>query len=245
MRWAWAGNAPFQWGKQVASHFGGTRNPMVVSWPARIKDKGGLRSQFSHVIDVAPTILEVAGVTPPERVDGIPQLPIHGTSFAYTFDDAAAKERHTQQYFEILGNRAMYKDGWIACARLDRVPWRFDPATLGGSRPAAAGTLTRIVGSFTISRRISPSRKNLAAQHPEKLRELKELFWSEAEKYHLTPLLGGMAPFFGLGPAGEARAGSRTTRAPGTLAQGMIPPVYNRSFTIIADLDVPPGGPRV
>ncbi len=240
--WAWAGNAPFQWGKQVASHFGGTRNPMVVSWPARIKDKGGLRSQFSHVIDVAPTILEVAGITPPDRVDGIPQMPMHGTSFAYTFDDAAAKERHTQQYFEILGNRAMYKDGWIACARLDRIPWKLDPATLKRFAPGSGWDPDKDRWElYNIEEDFSQS-KDLAAEHPEKLRELKELFWSEAEKFHVTPLLGGMAPFFGLGPAGEAR--TRFTYYPGTgnIVAGMIPPVYNRSFTITADLEVPPGG---
>ena len=194
--WAWAGNSPFQWGKQVASHFGGTRNPMVVSWPARIKDKGGLRSQFSHVIDVSPTILEVAGITPPERVDGIPQMPIHGTSFAYTFDDTTAKERHTQQYFEILGNRAMYKDGWIACARLDRIPWRLDPATLARFAPGSGWDPDKDRWElYNIEEDFSQS-KDLAAEHPEKLRELKELFWSEAEKYHVTPLLGGMASLY-------------------------------------------------
>ena len=237
--WAWAGNSPFQWGKQVASHFGGTRNPMVVSWPARIKDKGGLRSQFSHVIDVSPTILEVAGITPPERVDGIPQMPIHGTSFAYTFDDTTAKERHTQQYFEILGNRAMYKDGWIACARLDRIPWRLDPATLARFAPGSGWDPDKDRWElYNIEEDFSQS-KDLAAEHPEKLRELKELFWSEAEKYHVTPLLGGMAPFFGLGPAVEAR--TRFTYYPGTgnIGAGMIPPVYNRSFSITADLDIP------
>ncbi len=240
--WAWAGNAPFQWGKQVASHFGGTRNPMVVSWPARIKDKGGLRSQFSHVIDVAPTILEVVGITPPDRVDGIAQMPIHGTSFAYTFDDAAAKERHTQQYFEILGNRAMYKDGWIACARLDRIPWKLDPATLKRFAPGSGWDPdTDRWELYKIDEDFSES-KDLAAEQPEKLRELKELFWSEAEKYHVTPLLGGMAPFFGLGPAGDAR--TKFTYYPGTgnIGAGMIPPVYNRSFTITADLEVPPTG---
>ncbi len=240
--WAWAGNAPFQWGKQVASHFGGTRNPLVVSWPARIKDKGGLRSQFSHVIDVAPTILEVVGITPPARVDGIPQMPIHGTSFAYTFDDPAAKERHTQQYFEILGNRAMYKDGWIACARLDRIPWKLDPATLKRFAPGSGWDPDKDRWElYNIDEDFSES-KDLAAEQPEKLRELKELFWSEAKKYQVTPLLGSMAPFFGLGPAGEAR--TKFTYYPGTanIGAGMIPPVYNRSFTISADLDVPPGG---
>ena len=240
--WAWAGNAPFQWGKQVASHFGGTRNPMVVSWPARIKDKGGLRSQFAHVIDVAPTILEVAGITPPDRVDGIAQMPIHGTSFAYTFDDAAAKERHTQQYFEILGNRAMYKDGWIACARLDRIPWKLDPETLKRFAPGSGWDPDKDRWElYHIEEDFSQS-KDLAAEQPEKLRELKELFWSEAERYHVTPLLGGMAPFFGLGPTGEARTGFTYYPGTGNIGAGMIPPVYNRSFTITADLDVPPGG---
>jgi len=240
--WAWAGNAPFQWGKQVASHFGGTRNPLVVSWPARIKDKGGLRSQFSHVIDVAPTILEVVGITPPDRVDGIPQMAIHGTSFAYTFDDAAAKERHTQQYFEILGNRAMFKDGWIACARLDRIPWKLDPATLKRFAPGSGWDPDKDRWElYHVDEDYSESQ-DLAAEHPEKLRELKELFWSEAEKYHVTPLLGGMAPFFGLGPAREDR--TKFTFYPGTanIGAGMIPPVYNRSFTVTADLEVPPGG---
>src|SRR5262245_11638644 len=123
--WAWAGNTPFQWGKQVASHLGGTRNPLVVSWPRKIK-AAGLRSQFAHVTDIAPTILEVAGIPAPKSVDGIEQMPLHGASFAQTFADGTARSHHTQQYFEIFGNRAMYKDGWIACSRLDRIPWKLD-----------------------------------------------------------------------------------------------------------------------
>jgi arylsulfatase len=133
--WAWAGNTPFRWGKQVASHLGGTRNPLVVSWPARIKARRELRSQFTHVIEVTPTILEVAGIAAPGRVNGIEQIPIHGTSFAYSFDDARASDRHTRQYFEFFGNRAMYKDGWIACARMDRIPWRLDPGTMAKFGP--------------------------------------------------------------------------------------------------------------
>src|SRR5262249_4994984 len=133
--WAWAGNTPFQWGKQVASHFGGTRNPMVVSWPKRIKDKGGLRTQFTHCIDVVPTILECACIPAPKEVDGIEQMPMHGLSFADTFNDDKGKGRHSQQYFEIFGNRAMYKDGWIACSRLDRIPWKIDPAAMAKFGP--------------------------------------------------------------------------------------------------------------
>ena len=133
--WAWAGNTPFQWGKQCASHLGGTRNPMAVSWPARIKDAGGLRTQFTHCIDIGPTILEAAGIPEPKVVDGTPQKPIEGTSFLYSFDDADAAERHTVQYFEIFGNRAIYKDGWWAACMLDRIPWDASPPTLARFAP--------------------------------------------------------------------------------------------------------------
>jgi arylsulfatase A-like enzyme len=239
--WAWAGNTPFQWGKQVASHFGGTRDPMVVSWPKRIRDKGTLRSQFTHVIDVVPTILEVAGIAAPKEVNGIQQMPIHGVSFAYTFDDAKAKSRHTQQYFEIYGNRAMYKDGWIACARLDRIPWRVDPATLAKFLPGKwqpdddKWELYHIDDDFS-------EAEDLAAKNPEKLRELKELFWEDAEKYHVTPLLAGFAPFFGFPMPAAAR--TKFTYYPGTenIGSGMIPHIYSRSFTISADLVVPDKG---
>lgn len=240
--WAWAGNTPFQWGKQVASHFGGTRNPLVVSWPKRIKDNGGLRSQFAHVIDVAPTILEVAGIAPPEQVNGIAQMPLHGASFAHTFTDPNAPSRHTQQYFEILGNRAMYKDGWVACARLDRIPWKTDPQTIARFAPGSGWNPDADRWElYNIEEDFSQSH-DLAAQHPEKLRELKELFWQEAEKYHVTPLLASMGPYFGLGPPIEARL--RYVYLPGTenIGAGMIPPIYNRSYSITADLEIPPSG---
>ena len=116
--WAHAGNTPFQWGKQMASHLGGTRNPMVVSWPARIKPDSDVRSQFTHCIDIGPTVLEAAGIPEPKAVDGIEQEPMDGTSFLYTFDSADADARHTVQYFEFAGSRAIYKDGWWACAKL-------------------------------------------------------------------------------------------------------------------------------
>jgi arylsulfatase len=240
--WAWAGNTPFQWGKQVASHFGGTRDPMVVSWPRRIKDKGGLRSQFTHCIDVVPTILEVVGVSAPKEVNGIEQMPMHGVSFAYTLDDARAKGRHTQQYFEIFGNRAMYKDGWIACARLDRIPWKMDAAALEKYGPNGdwdpdhdRWELYNIDEDFS-------QANDLATQHPEKLAELRRLFWEEAEKYHVTPLFGGLASFYGFVPPTAAR---RTfTFYPGTenISSGMTPQTYNRSFTIASDLEIPAGG---
>ena len=126
-------DTPFQWTKQVASHFGGTRNPMIVTWPARIKDRGGLRQQFMHIIDVVPTLYEVIGITPPTELNGVPQRPIEGISFAYTFDDAQAKEQHTMQYFEMGANRGIYHDGWMASA-LSFPPWQpvrsgFNPDT--------------------------------------------------------------------------------------------------------------------
>ena len=133
--WAWAGNAPFQWGKQVASHLGGTRNGMVISWPQRIRDAGALRSQFTHCIDIGPTILEAAGIPEPKVVDGIEQKPLEGTSFVYSFDDATAAERHTVQYFEIYGNRAIYKDGWWAACKLDRIPWDASPRSIARFAP--------------------------------------------------------------------------------------------------------------
>jgi arylsulfatase A-like enzyme len=240
--WAWAGNTPFQWGKQVASHLGGTRDPMVISWPKRIKDKGGLRSQFTHVIDIAPTILDVARIPQPTQVNGIEQMPMHGVSFAHTFDDASAQSRHTQQYFEIYGNRAMYKDGWVACSRLDRIPWRVDPQELAKFAPGSGWDPDKDRWElYNIDNDFSEAN-DLAARNPEKLAELKKLFWEEAAKYHVTPLLGGFALFYGFPVPASGR--STFTYYPGTenIGSGMIPHIYNRSFTISADLEIPPGG---
>lgn len=243
--WAWAGNTPFQWGKQVASHLGGTRNPLCVRWPSKIKNKGGLRTQFTHVTDVAPTILEAAGIAPPPSVDGIAQMPLHGTSFLFAFDDAAAPSRHTQQYFEIFGNRAMYKDGWIACARLDRTPWKLDPKQVAKFAPGGGWNpdddkweLYHLDADFS-------EANDVAAQHPEKLAELKQLFWEEAAKYHVTPLLGGFASFFGFEPPSAGR--TKFVYYPGTtdIMSGMIPHIYNRTFSITADVDLPAGGEGV
>ena len=124
--WAVAGNTPFMWTKQVAANFGGTRNPLVVSWPARIKAKGEIRSQFHHVIDIAPTVLEAAKLPEPKTVNGVAQAPMEGVSMAYTFDDAKAADRHKTQYFEIFGNRAIYHDGWVA-ATVHKAPWEAAP----------------------------------------------------------------------------------------------------------------------
>jgi arylsulfatase len=240
--WAWAGNTPFQWGKQVASHFGGTRDPMVVSWPKRITDKGGIRSQFTHVIDVAPTILELTGIPAPKLVNGIEQMPIHGVSFAYTLDDAKAAERHTQQYFEIFGNRAMYKDGWIASCRLDRIPWALDPLSLEKFAPGVWDPEKDVWELYNTLADFSQAN-DLARKFPERLNALKALFWEEAEKYNVTPLLGGLASFFGVLPPGAGKT-TRFTFYPGVenIAPGMIPHVYGTSYAIEADLVIPAGG---
>ena len=157
--WAWAGNTPFQWGKQVASHLGGTRNGMVVSWPERIKDAGGLRAQFTHCIDIGPTILEAAGIPEPKVVDGIAQKPMEGTSFLYSFDDANAAERHTVQYFEIVGNRAIYKDGWWAACMLDRIPWDLSPPTMAKFAPGTYDPEQDTWELYYLPRRLQPGQR--------------------------------------------------------------------------------------
>jgi arylsulfatase A-like enzyme len=176
--WAWAMNTPFQWGKQVASHFGGTRNPLVISWPNRIKDKGALRTKFHHVIDVVPTLLEAAGVPEPVEVNGVWQKPIEGVSMVYSFDDAKAKGQRGTQYFEMLGNRALYHDGWIAVCRHGRLPW-----VTQGSYDFADDKweLYNIADDFS-------EANDLAAKNPDKLRELQDMFWAEAAKYNVLPL---------------------------------------------------------
>lgn len=243
--WAWAGNTPFQWGKQVASHLGGTRDPMVIRWPGHIKDRGGLRSQFAHVIDVAPTILDAAGIAEPQQVNGIKQTPMHGVSFAQTFNNRDAKSRHTQQYFEIFGNRGMYKDGWMACARLDRIPWQLDPKTMKRFAPGSGWDPDKDKWELYNLNEDFSEANDLAAQHPEKLAELKALFFEEADKYQATPLLGGMATMFGFPPPAEHRAAF--TYYPGTenISSGMVPPIYSRPFSISADLDAPAGAEGV
>jgi arylsulfatase len=239
--WAWAGNCPFQWGKQVASHLGGTRDPMVVHWPRGIRQEGGLRSQFTHVIDVGPTILEAAGIPDPTHIDGVEQEPMHGTSFAYSLGDADADERHTQQYFEILGNRGMYKDGWWLSMMMPRTPWKLDPETLKQFAPGVwdpdsdPAELYYLPDDFTQAR-------NLAEQHPEKVEELRELFWQEAERYNVAPLLGGLTVFFGIKPPAPAQSRFTYYGDVQNVAPGTIPPIYNHSYTISAELEIPAGG---
>lgn len=232
--WAWAMNTPFQWTKQVASHFGGTRNPLVVSWPRRIRDAGGLRSQFSHVIDIVPTILEAVGLPAPAVVNGVPQQPMHGTSLLYTFDDAEAPGRHRTQYFEVFGNRAIYHDGWMASAFRGRVPWN-----LLGVKPRPFSEdvweLYHVDEDFT-------QAHNLARKHPEKLRELQSLFWAEAARYDVLPLNNAIHGDPGLPNLTKGRTKFTYFEGAVGIPEVAAPPVINRSHVITAEIEVPPFG---
>jgi arylsulfatase A-like enzyme len=178
--WAWGLDAPFQWTKQVASHFGGTRNGTVVSWPKYIKTGGGLRPQFHHIIDIMPTVLEAAGIPEPEMVNGVEQKPIEGVSMLYAFNNSDAKSTHVTQYFEILGNRALYHDGWIASCFHGRVPWiRSQPMPFGDGYER--WELYDIENDFS-------QGDDLASKFPEKLATLQKLFDQEARKYNVYPL---------------------------------------------------------
>ena len=239
--WGWAGNTPFQWGKQVGSHLGGTRNPMVVHWPERITGKNRLRSQFTHVTDIAPTLLEVAGIPAPTHVDGIKQQPMHGFTLADSFTDADAVERHTQQYFETLGNRAMYKDGWWLAVKTRRIPWVLTPDALAPYRPGVWNPDDDPVELYYLPDDFSQAR-NLAADNPEKVKELTDLFWAEAEKYQVLPLLAPLGTFFGYTPPLPDVTKLEFRPDVQNVMPGMIPRIYNHSYTISADLIVPPQG---
>ena len=166
--WAWAGNTPFKWGKQVGSHLGGTRSPLVVHGPGRVRDAGALRSQFSHVIDLAPMILDVAGIPSPQSVDGIEQEPMHGSTFAALLTDGDAPEHRNQQYFETIANRAMYQDGWWLAMKTERIPWVLTPDAIRPYAPgvwdpdAGPAVLYCLPDDFT-------QAKDLAAEHPDKV----------------------------------------------------------------------------
>jgi arylsulfatase len=239
--WAWAGNAPFDWGKQVASHLGGTRNPLVVHWPGGISDPGAIRSQYTHAVDVGATVLELAGVPHAKTIDGIEQQAFDGPSFADSFGDAAAPEHHTQQYYEILGNRAMYKDGWLYCQRLQRIPWVIDPEQLRNEFGMTWDPETDPVELYYLPDDFAQAR-NVAADHPDKVKELHDLFWQEAEENSVLPLLGGLTSFFGMVPPIPEDSRFVYRGDIQNVPSGMIPRIYNHSYTISADLVVPSGG---
>jgi arylsulfatase A-like enzyme len=234
--WAVAMDSPFTWTKQVASDFGGTRNGLVVHWPKGIQAKKELRTQFSHVIDIAPTILEAAGLPEPKVVNGTPQIPIEGVSMVYTFNDAKAIERHSTQYFEVAGNRAIYHDGWLA-RTIHRAPWEGKVR-----RPLAEDVwdLYDTRADFSLS-------ENLAAKHPEKLAEMRDLFMQEAEKYHVLPLDDRL--FERTIAAMVGRPDLMKDRSSLTLGEGMTGMmenvfinVKNKSKTITAEIEVPEAG---
>jgi arylsulfatase len=234
--WAHAMDSPLQWTKQVASHFGGTRNGAIISWPSRIKAKGEVRSQFHHIIDIAPTICEAVGITAPASIDGVEQKPIEGTSMVYTFDDANAPERHTTQYFEMMGNRAIYHDGWMASTTPLRLPW-----ITTGVEPNPDDfkwELYRVAEDFS-------QANDLAAKNPEKLKELQAIFDAEAKKYNVYPLDSTFAER--VDPAirpSLTRGRNVFTYYAGMvrIPEGTTPDVKNKSYSISAEVEIPEGG---
>jgi len=231
--WAVAGDTPFTWTKQVASSFGGTRNPLVIRWPKGIKAKGQLRSQFQHVVDIAPTVMEAAGLPFPTKVNGVVQKPFEGVSMVYSFDDPAAKTRHTRQYFEILGNRAIYDDGWLA-GTVHKAPWEAAPrAPLAEDKWELYDTSK----DFSLA-------NDLAAEQPAKLKQMQALFMSEAAKYHVLPIDDRSFERFDSAIAG--RPDLMKGRTSLTLYEGMTGitenafiNLKNRSFTITAEVELP------
>lgn len=235
--WAWAGDAPFQWMKQVASHFGGTRNGLVVTWPAWIADVGAKRFQFHHVIDIVPTILDVLQLPEPTIVDGVAQKPIEGVSLAYTFDreHADAPSTHVTQYFEMLGNRAIYRDGWIACCRHGRLPWQ----TAGGAPfEEDRWELYNIDEDFS-------QADDLAQRRPELLRELQDLFLVEAARYEVLPLDDRFVERTDVGLRPGFFTGRRSILLPPgmtRLPEGSAPATSNVDHTISVIAEIPDDG---
>lgn len=229
--WAWAVNTPMQWTKQVSSHFGGTRNGTIISWPAKIKDVGGVRSQFHHVTDIAPTIYEAAGITMPEKVNGVTQVPLAGVSMVYSFADAKAEDQKKTQYFEIMGNRAIYHDGWMASAR-HGLPWVLLGRT--GDFDKDEWELYDLTKDFS-------QANNVAEQFPDKLKELQAVFDAEAKKYNVYPLDDRFSERAAVADR-PSIMGDRTsfTYYPGAtrIPEGSAPNLKARSHKITAELDI-------
>jgi arylsulfatase len=237
--WSWAFDTPFDWFKQNASRLGGINQNMVVSWPARIKDKGALREQFIHVIDVVPTILEAAGLKAPEMVDGIKQAPIEGTSFLYTFDKSNAKaaSRHKTQYFEMMGQWALYDDGWLLSTKANRAPWQ----AFGPANPDPLNN--QVFELYNLGKDFNQT-ENIAAQNPQKVKEMRAKFLAEARKHQVLPFDASVAGRI-VAPRPNITAGRNEfvyTRPMIGLPQGDSPNILNASYTFTADIEVPQGG---
>lgn len=232
--WSWAGSSPFQWMKRVPSHFGGTRNGMVVSWPKQIKDVGGLRSQFHHVVDIVPTIIKATKIASPQQVNGIEQLPMAGVDLSYTFAGAGAPGKHTTQYFETGGHRAIYDHGWVA-ASFHGVPWQLTGSIGFKNNDWQLYHVEKDFSQYT----------DLAEQFPEKLEELKSLFDREASKYQVFPLDDRFIERAS-NPARPSVIAGRTKfrYSAGTdrIPEGSAPPVYQRSHKITAQVVIPEAG---
>ena len=237
--WSWAFDTPFDWFKQNASRLGGINQNMVVSWPAKIKDKGALREQFVHVIDVVPTILEAAGLKAPQMVDGIKQAPIEGTSFMYTFDAKNAKvpSRHKTQYFEMMGQWALYDDGWLLITKVNRAPWE-------AFGPANTDPLNNQVFQLYNLNQSWNQEEDVAAKYPQKVKEMRAKFLAEAKKHQVMPMDASVAARI-VAPRPNITAGRSEfvyTRPMTGLPQGDSPLLLNTSYTVTADIDVPQGG---
>jgi hypothetical protein len=234
--WAHAMDTPFQWTKQIASHYGGTRNGMVISWPARILDRGGVRPQWHHVVDVAPTILEAVGLAMPDSVNGVAQKPIEGVSMVYSFVDAKAPSTHRTQYFEMGGNRAMYRDGWIAAT----TPLSTDLPWMPPGPPV--DVMTGYRWELYDTTKDFSEADDLAAKEPERLRRLQELFLVEAARYNVFPLDNSKVERFDTSIRPSLTKGRTSFSYAGDLPripEGAAPDLKNKSFTITAQLDIP------
>lgn len=237
--WAVAMDAPFTWTKQVGSDFGGTRNAMVIHWPKGIKSKGEIRSQFGHVIDIAPTIYEITGIPSPKTVNGIDQDPIEGTSLAYSFNDSKAPEKHTVQYFEMFGNRGVYENGWLA-RTIHRAPWLQTPPQ----------TLQEDIWDLYNTNEDFSLANNLASKNPEKLKEMQALFMKEAEKYHVLPIDDRLMIRMNAEAVGRPTLlGKRTSVTYVEGMRGMGTDIFidlrNKAYTMTAEVEVGANGSGV
>jgi hypothetical protein len=237
--WSWAFDTPFKWVKQVASHFGGTRQGMCMSWPGHITDVGGIRTQFHHVIDIVPTILEATGVGAPDTINGIEQRPFDGVSMTYTWpkENASVPTKHGTQYFEMLGNRAIYHDGWVAATTPATIPWEFSTKTPPDVITGYSWELYNIQDDFT-------ENHDLAAQMPDKLKAMQKIFYQEAAKFDVLPLDNSTLARFTT-PRPSATAGRNTFTYSGELSgvpASCAPDILDRSFIIKAEVTIPDGG---